>query len=124
MELAHILRHRLAIRVDNQVSAEIVDKLLIMLPEMFAGFRRECGTIPIDDLRCVEGKVPFDLLHHLVGDVLILLLDTRPIPDAIPRDEAPEYHVIHSKGAANLTHVDRIGLLVEEVDNLHKGLTK
>ena len=75
MELAHILRHRLAIRVENQVSAEIVDKLLVMLPKMFAGFRRECGTIPIDNLRSLQGKVPLDLLDRLLWDLRIRLLD-------------------------------------------------
>src|SRR5262249_36665967 len=69
MKLLYICRHRLAIRVENQVSAEIVDKLLVMLPEMFAGFRRECGTIPVDNLGSLEGKVLFDLLDRLVEDL-------------------------------------------------------
>ena len=58
IKLLHRLSHRLAIRVDDQVRPEIVDKLLIMLPEMFAGFRREGIVIPIDKLRCVEGGSP------------------------------------------------------------------
>src|SRR5262249_27538473 len=115
------LSYRMCKRWDTP---EIVDKLLIMLPEMFVCFRSERGTIAIDHLRCVEGKVPFDLLHHLVGDVLILLLDSRPIPDALPRDEPPEDHVIHTKGVANLAHVDCIRLLVQEVEHVHAGLTK
>jgi hypothetical protein len=100
------------------------DYLLIMRADNVSRPLRQLRTIPIDDLRCLEGKVPFDLLHHLVCHVLILLLDSRPIPDPLPRDEAPEHHVIHPKGIANLAHVDCIGLLVQEVEHVHEGLPK
>jgi len=124
IKLLHRLSHRLAIRVGDQVSPEIVDKLLIMLPEKFAGFRSEGIAITIDDLGSLQGKVPFDLLDRLVCDLCILLLDTRPIPDTVPRDETPEHHVVHPKGVANRAHVDRIRLLVQQVDDVHEGLAK
>ena len=43
IKLLHRLSHRLAIRVGDQVSPEIVDKLLIMLPEKSRAFAASAG---------------------------------------------------------------------------------
>ena len=87
MKLLHIFRHRFAIRVGDQVCAIIVEELLIMLPDECACFLSKCIAVTIDDLGSLQGKVLFDTLDRLVCDLRILVLDTRPIPDAIPRDE-------------------------------------
>src|SRR5712691_12397067 len=96
-EGVHISRHGTPIGIDDQILAIVVYKLLVMLTDDFSGSLRQLPTIPIDDLGCLQGEVLCDVLDLLVCHMGVPVLDTRPVPDTIPRHDTPEHHVMHLK---------------------------